>query len=280
MKYSFDIFELDTDSLVLYCKGEKTDIDLRCIELLVFLIETWPGYCEPQQLLQHLWPRTIVSNWSLSRLVSDCRKSLKKAGYNDFCIQTLHSKGYRLAPELAAKIFVSDAPAVINIVSMSKRRSWLLPALPLSIVFISAFWLFPGKELKGTNGPSLLISEAPGTVARVLWVDDNPDNNKTEAEYFRRNNIAVYAVTSTADAMLLLSLYRYDAVISDMGRAGDPLSGLRLLQQMRQQNINTDFFMYSIMPSEEKQQLLTQYGGQGLATESEQLYQLVLAALK
>lgn len=282
MRYRFDSLEIDSDALQLHIDGILLQqIDKRCVELLVLLIEAWPGYCESTQLLQQLWPQTIVTHWSLSRLVSDCRKSIKAAGYAGPCIQTVHGKGYRLAPELALSRFPSTAEAFLcqtdHVLNPQRQgQRWLLSVIPLAVALITAFWWFP-LEYRADEAAPLRIGEAADSRGRVLWVDDNPQNNRQELAYLKRHQVAVYSVTNSKDALILLSLYHYDAVISDMGRAEDPLAGLRLLQAMRQQGINTAFYLYTIMPSATKVQLLQQYGAQGVATEPEQLYQYILA---
>ncbi|MDX5406379.1 MAG: winged helix-turn-helix domain-containing protein [Chromatiaceae bacterium] len=279
MRYCFESLEIDSDALLLRVDGIELKVDVRCVELLVLLIEAWPGYCESTELLQQLWPRTIVTHWSLSRLVSDCRKTLKKAGYTRPCIQTIHGKGYRLAPELALGRFSSTPEASLPqpepILSQQRQQRWLLPVVPLSVALISAFWWFP-LEYQADDVTTLQISEAADSRARILWVDDNPQNNQRELAYLKQHQIAVYSVTNSNDALILLSLYHYDAVISDMGRADDPLAGLRLLQMMRDQGNNTAFYLYTVIPSAAKVELLRQYGAQGVATQPEQLYQYIL----
>lgn len=140
-----------------------------------------------------------------------------------------------------------------------QRQRWLLPVVPLAAALISALWWFP-LEYRADYTPPLQIGEEADSRARVLWVDDNPQNNQQELAYLKQHKLAVYSVTNTNDALILLSLYHYDAVISDMGRAEDPLAGLRLLQAMRQQGINTAFYLYTIMPSAAKAKLLQQNG--------------------
>lgn len=280
MRYCFESLEIDSDALLLRVDGIELKVDVRCVELLVLLIEAWPGYCESTELLQQLWPRTIVTHWSLSRLVSDCRKALKKAGYPIPCIQTIHGKGYRLAPELALRRLTTVQEAFLpqsdRVLSQQRQRQrWLLPVIPLAVVFISAFWWFP-LEYRADDAPPLQIGEAADSRARILWVDDNPQNNQQELAYLKQHKVAVYSVTNSNDALILLSLYHYDAVISDMGRADDPLAGLKLLQAMRQQGVKTAFYLYTIMPSAAKAQLLQQHGAQGVATEPHQLYKYIL----
>ena len=127
-----------------------------------------------------------------------------------------------------------------------------------------------------STGDKLRIGEAPGVVGRVLWVDDHPENNASEKAFLEEHHIAVYTVTNTEDALHLLAMYNYGAVISDMGRGQEPLAGFKLVEAMRASGDTTPYFLYTILPSEVQQGLLSRHGGQGVATTSQELYQLVL----
>jgi hypothetical protein len=48
------------------------------------------------------------------------------------------------------------------------------------------------------------------------------------------------------------------------------------LDLVRENNINTPFFLYTIVQSEAKQKLIAEHGGQGVAVTSQQLYDFVL----
>jgi hypothetical protein len=54
------------------------------------------------------------------------------------------------------------------------------------------------------------------------------------------------------------------------------LAGLNLLKAIRERDNHTPFLMYTIVLTQAQQTLLDKYHGQGVAVESEKLYQLVL----
>ena len=124
---------------------------------------------------------------------------------------------------------------------------------------------------------ALLSSEAGDAIGRILWVDDHPENNVTERNAFEEQNIAVYTVVTTDEALTLLSMYpHYDAVISDMGRDGEPLAGLKLLQEMRARGDETPFYLYTILTSDTQREVLSDHGGQGAAETREELYGFII----
>lgn len=279
MRYCFDRFELDTELLLLTVHdAPPVAADARSVQLLGLLIEAWPEHGERRVLLEKLWPTTVVAHWSLARLVSDTRKLFANAGYTDPLIQTLHGRGYRLAPELAQKLGLpasSTPDEKVDTASPRSRRGLcaalfaFVLALPVAATIA---WRWSAESDR------LTIGEAADVIGRVLWVDDHPENNLEERRFLESQRIAVYAVTSTEDALKLLVMYdgRYDAVISDMGRGEESLAGLKLVEAMRERGDKTPFYMYTIFPSGEQRQLAAGAGGQGVAVTAEELYAFIL----
>jgi CheY-like chemotaxis protein len=69
---------------------------------------------------------------------------------------------------------------------------------------------------------------APAIVgARILWVDDNPPNNKLEREVLETIGIEVFLAKDTKEALTLLPLLRPDLVLSDVTREKDQKLPLR-----------------------------------------------------
>ncbi|HEY8568889.1 winged helix-turn-helix domain-containing protein [Microbulbifer sp.] len=297
MQYRFHNFILDTVQLYLTAGGTPVEADARQLQLLRLLIDTYPEACSQQQLLETLWPNTVVSHWSAGRLVSDTRKLFRNYGYQGPLIQTLHGRGYRLAPELVEQLCelpgmaedteqpVADAPRTVRKAGLSVDPSatsspaanWRsLAAMGLLLLFTAAIVYFSATSGERDERVPLVIGEAPDVRGRILWVDDNPDNNLTERRQFESRGIAVYIVTNTEDALMLLSMYRYHAVISDMGRGGEPLAGFKLMEHLRARHDDTPYFLYTIMPSEPQRQLVEQRGGNGVAVTQDELFSMVL----
>jgi|GEM_PF-1923768 len=301
MTYRFDKFVLDPEQLYLTVNGEPADADARQLQLLSLLIDCYPECCEREYLLKRLWPNTVVSQWSLGRLVSDTRKLFRDQGYGGPLIQTLHGRGYRLSPELAEQLrgagatepagsaapvrerdpvpvdsvgTETGAPQIAAVPGVNPWRQWLGMTL-LVLATALVVYLVTARRIPDEGAP-LVIGEAADVRGRILWVDDHPENNLAERRHFESRRIAIYLATNTADALTLLSMYRYDAVISDMGRGDEPLAGVKLMEQMRAQRDQTPYFLYTIMPSDAQRALISKGGGNGVAVTSEELYRLLL----
>jgi CheY-like chemotaxis protein len=68
--------------------------------------------------------------------------------------------------------------------------------------------------------------------ASVLWVDDHPDNNVEENLMLRDLGLSVTQTLSSGAASRYLDSTRFDLVITDIGRGGDPDAGLHLLEEL------------------------------------------------
>lgn len=292
MHYRFGDFILDVEHRNLSCRGNAIACDDRMITLLDMLIQAYPAHCEQQILLQKIWPNTVVSNWSIARLISDTRKLFKANGLNTQLIQTLHGRGYRLSHDIANQLQrlnahseSQTAPAVYPHANKAIENSTLVKAnsrLATRILILAAMGLvlLLGVLFLWPQGhDELKISEAPGVKGRILWVDDHPQNNEAERQYLQQHNLAVYLTSTTEEALMLTSMYQYDVIITDMGRQQDPLAGLKLTKTLRQTGNNTPIYIYTIMPSEAQQQLVFQFGAQGIAVDDKSLYQLLAPLL-
>ena len=75
--------------------------------------------------------------------------------------------------------------------------------------------------------------------ARVLWVDDRPENNLFERRALEALGMHLTLSKSTEDALHKTQLSHYDVIISDMGRPPDPRAGYTLLDALRKRGDRT-----------------------------------------
>jgi DNA-binding response OmpR family regulator len=274
MFYQFDDFSLDTERQTLIIQGAVVAANVQIVKFLSLLIEAYPQSCKKHLLHQELWNDTVVTDSSIARLVTDTRKLFKLHGYNGPLIQTIHGQGYRLAAELndqALSHTAAMSSPIPQILAHKTRLPWVL------LVFIVAIFLTltTFKSTMELAEKELKFGEPVDSIGRILWVDDNVDNNAQERRYLEQNKIGVYTTTNTVDALSLIELYHYDVIISDMGRQDSPMAGIKLLQQIRQVNNQTPFILYTLVSNENLEKSLTLYGGQGVATKTDQLMEIL-----
>ncbi|AQS40058.1 Response regulator receiver domain protein,transcriptional regulatory protein [Shewanella psychrophila] len=321
MYISFDEFSINIQQLELIIKQQSIPIDERICLLLRLLIENYPSHCSKQLCLESIWPDTVVSDMSLSKLVSDARKIFKQAGCEVAIIQTVHGRGYRLSQELgrqlanqqltpvtatlASETYVTDrltddrkadnTSLKSNFTGIRQkldklahewpRVSTILFSIAVSFIVLYALlsthsfdrYLTASHEGHSVvDEKAIVYSESADAIGRVLWIDDHPENNSREREFLRGKNIGVYSTTSSREALLLISLYQYDVIISDMGREEDAIAGLKLLEKMRSQGVEIPFYIYTLNATDELIAKIASSGGQGVAVDSEGLFRQVM----
>lgn len=117
----------------------------------------------------------------------------------------------------------------------------------------------------------------------ILWVDDNPRNNTFVVDAFRKLGVAVTLVISTRQALDLLEINSFDAVVSDMGRQESghyhARAGYELLSQLRQLDVGVPFFIYAGSNLPEHNDEAKRRGAQGSTNRPAELITLVTSAL-
>ncbi|WP_158104593.1 response regulator [Amycolatopsis kentuckyensis] len=88
---------------------------------------------------------------------------------------------------------------------------------------------------KGKEGvrPDLTSIGTESVLARVLWVDDVPDNNVYETLALERLGKLVTTATSTETARIYLERMEFAVVITDLTRSGDPRAGADFIHEMK-----------------------------------------------
>jgi CheY-like chemotaxis protein len=83
-------------------------------------------------------------------------------------------------------------------------------------------------------------------LARVLWVDDNPDYNIYETVALERLGRVVTKATSTDAGLRYLSELDFALVITDLGRRDDAKGGITLIKQMKKLSSTLPVVVYTL----------------------------------
>jgi CheY-like chemotaxis protein len=115
--------------------------------------------------------------------------------------------------------------------------------------------------------------------ARVLWVDDNPDNNRYERQSLAALGVEFTLSLSTEDALSRLERDSFDLIISDMGRPPDARAGYTLLDALRVRGHLTPFIIYAGSRAAAHVKEALQHGAVGCTNSPAELIGLVTQAL-
>ena len=120
------------------------------------------------------------------------------------------------------------------------------------------------------------------TTRKVLWVDDNPDNNIWERQALESYGVEFVLAQSTAEAVQQWQdKGPFTAIISDMGRVGDAQAGYTLLSIVKEAPIKVPYFIYTAANHEESLSHDAKVrGAQGLTSDPDALVAMVVAAIR
>ena len=94
-QYEFGAYRLDVQGRILFKEGEHVALPPKVAELLVALVQAAGRVLTREQLLQSLWPDTVVEEGSLTSHISMLRKALGEGPQGQDFIETLPKRGYR-----------------------------------------------------------------------------------------------------------------------------------------------------------------------------------------
>jgi TolB-like protein/Tfp pilus assembly protein PilF len=107
-QYVFGAYRLDEQGPMLFRDSEHVALPPKVVELLVALVQAAGAVLTREQLLQQLWPNTVVEEGSLTSHISLLRKALAAGGNGAEFIETLPKRGYRFVAPI--KRSESDTP--------------------------------------------------------------------------------------------------------------------------------------------------------------------------
>jgi CheY-like chemotaxis protein len=101
---------------------------------------------------------------------------------------------------------------------------------------------------RGSDEAKKRLAESLGIrPARVLWVDDDPDNNLLEVSTLLHMGLSVVQATSTAAALRYEERMHFDLVITDLtrDRDGGQTAGVEFIQKLRARDFLRPVFVYA-----------------------------------
>jgi pimeloyl-ACP methyl ester carboxylesterase/DNA-binding winged helix-turn-helix (wHTH) protein len=118
-RYQFGPFQLDTAEHRLLRNGVEVQLQLKVFETLCVLIENAGRLLKKEDLLQEVWPDTVVEENNLNKNVSLLRKALGKNTNGQSYIETVPRVGYRFV----APVKDSAATAAVTEVATTRQSA-------------------------------------------------------------------------------------------------------------------------------------------------------------
>jgi DNA-binding winged helix-turn-helix (wHTH) protein len=155
MQLRFGECVFDSGSRRLTRGGEPVHLEPKTFELLELLLERRPAAVAKTAIRDRLWPRTFVSESSLTTLVAQLRRAL---GEDDRLIRTVHGFGYAFDGEVVALLAALPAarPTALADVASGPCLVWQDQVFPL----------VEGESVLGRDPGAQVLVDVPGVSRR------------------------------------------------------------------------------------------------------------------
>lgn len=100
--YEFGPFRLDTSAPLLWREGQPVALTPKALETLIVLVQRAGRLTSREDLIQAVWPDTVVEENNLSVNISMLRKVLGDTSDADKYIETVPRRGYRFVAQVRA----------------------------------------------------------------------------------------------------------------------------------------------------------------------------------
>lgn len=191
--YEFNGFRLNAVERILQRHGQEIPLSLKVFDLLLTLVERRGQVVTKDQLMNEIWPDTIVEETSLKVYVSTLRKVLGDDGEGGKFIETLPKRGYRfsaavtrIAYEPGESEFLTAEPdlpdlviekhSISQIVIKEEGREEIPQPVPLPMLAApaSSAWLrIPPRRVLAIGGV-LMVVLALSWGAWSRWTESVP----------------------------------------------------------------------------------------------------------
>jgi len=162
--YEFGPFRLNPQKRILLREGEVVALTPKALEILLALVENHGEVLVKEELMQDIWPDTIVEEGNLNRNISTLRKVLGESPNDHHYIVTVPGRGYQFVAEVrdvleehssggnhggkgggaagAARAIAIPAPAVVRAESAARtereRSGWLWVGAVVAVLVLIA----------------------------------------------------------------------------------------------------------------------------------------------
>lgn len=183
------------DGLSIQNKHQRRDLDLKVMQLLVYLLSNRERVVSRDELLDQLWKDQVVTDDVLNVAISSLRKAFGDDFKSPVYIKTLPKKGYQLI-------------APVKAVSSNRRDiklNWMITVL-LVLVIATPLWFYFNPIVETSNSSLNLNSNQPVRLAVLPFDFFSPVKNReyiadglTEAiinQLVKESNLQVTSRTS------------------------------------------------------------------------------------
>jgi DNA-binding winged helix-turn-helix (wHTH) protein len=109
--YVFGMFRIDVTERILFSEQRAVPLTPKVFETLLVLVENSGHMLSKDELMEKVWPDSVVEENNLAQNISMLRKALGESRSGQKFIETLPKRGYRFVAEVRESIGVTKTRA-------------------------------------------------------------------------------------------------------------------------------------------------------------------------
>jgi len=230
--YRFEEIEIDVDNVWLKRDGEEFHVRQQTFQVLVYLLEQRQRLISKDELIEHIWRDTAVTDNALEQCLAEIRKVLGDDSRNPRFIKTVPRAGYRfignveeVSAEAEATTRVSQnqnqsQPAIAEAsrpeVWIRKRAVLISVAILLTVVVVTTIYLIQRRRSLRTLSP-VTLPQTPGKRSVAVMFFDN-QSGSADLDWLREG-LADMLITdlSRSKNLTILSRQQLHALLDRTG---------------------------------------------------------------
>jgi Tol biopolymer transport system component/DNA-binding winged helix-turn-helix (wHTH) protein len=172
--YEFDDLRVDPAAFRVTKAGSPVDLEPKAFEVLLVFLENPGRLVEKRELLEKVWPDTVVTESAMTRVIADLRRALGDDAREARYIETVPTKGYRFIAQVKQGGGTSPEPPAPSPgeAHFPPRAGWVTAAVVLLGLGVFAAVFFAvrarGRSSRAAPpAPAPAVSTAPAQAHQV-----------------------------------------------------------------------------------------------------------------
>ena len=171
--FNFLDFTLDPQQHSLSMGGARIEISSTAYKLLICFINNPGKTISRNELTEHVWPKRVVTETSLDKLIQRLRKILGDTGQHQEIIRTIHGVGFVFLPTVE----LTEGPVARKNTSIKKWSAALFLASVLGLIGLT-FWMQESNQDNEATASKPKALEQTQIVALIPNITPLADQNQ------------------------------------------------------------------------------------------------------
>jgi Tol biopolymer transport system component/DNA-binding winged helix-turn-helix (wHTH) protein len=156
--------------------GRPVPLEPKAFEVLLVLVENPGRLIEKRELLERVWPDTVVTESAMTRVIADLRRALGDQAREARYIETVPTKGYRFVAEVRRAGEPAASPAASPTGRRPRAGAWVwAAAAALAAAVLIAVRAPRPRAVPGPETPGAKVTQLTDSLGLDMTPSFSPD---------------------------------------------------------------------------------------------------------